>query len=135
MKVYLIYSQDPYEQYPNLLKIVDSIEKVEKEIKLLAKKDRIEHHDEEFMAIYGQMNPLDLVDFFKMRIDIGKKKKNVFFSISNYDALPYHLSEIAKTFSNHPAYRKVIKKILLEWLIKGDWSIQFEGNRFFRRGR
>ncbi|MBL7196957.1 MAG: hypothetical protein ISS47_02530 [Candidatus Omnitrophica bacterium] len=96
----------------------------------LLKKDRIEHHDEEFIAIYAKKLPLELIDFFKRRIDISRKIKKDAFSITKYDALPYHLGEITKTFSGHPAYRKVIRKILSEWIMKGDWLLQFEGCQF-----
>jgi len=93
------------------------------------RKEILEYRDEEILAVYAEKKPLEIINFFKKRVNKSKKEKKGLL-IGRYDAVPYHLGEIAKVLHDHTDYRKVIRKLLREWMLKGDWNLQWEGKHF-----
>lgn len=101
-------------------------------VKEFLRKEKLEYHDEEILSIYAEKDPLGLIDFFRKRMDISRKKKNKEkrLSIDSYDAIPFQLGKISKAIITHKDYKKVINKILSEWMERKDWQLQWEGKHF-----
>ncbi len=91
----------------------------------LLRKVRLDYHEEEILAIYAKRKPLEVVDFFRKRIIVQKGKK-----IERFDAVPFRLWKLPEAFSKNVEYKKVLRRILLEWIGSNDWLLREEGSRF-----
>jgi hypothetical protein len=101
-------------------------------LKEFLNKEKLDYHDEEILSIYAEKDPRGLIDFFRKRMDISRKKnkKERGLPIKSYDAVPFELGKISQAITAHKEYKNVINKILSEWMERKDWQLQWEGKHF-----
>ncbi len=109
-----------------------SIETLEAIVRQFLRAKDISYHEAEVLAIYGERKPLGLVRFFRKRVGIAEREEQAPIQ-DRYDAIPFEFVGIAEVLRRHVHYRRVVRKVLMEWLVRGSQSLRWEGKRFLHQ--